>query len=537
MKSEVVLVHPPQAKPSEPAPGVLVLAGHLRKRGVSVGLVDANLILQETLLSSDSLCRCADAIAEIGSTRAHLTSSRRCIRRGPTAWDALLQPGVYRDRIEYRAALDDLSEAYRSVSRARGVRVSLSDLEIPGLSPLASRDLASVAEEPGLLPFERELAVAAEEVLQHDPKVVGISATYLSQALPSFALAGILKRQGYVGQLVLGGGLLTSWANALSSASRMLRVWDAAVVGPGEDCLEALAAGRDVSRFSGVLSPARPEWEIPAGHSSRAVCFSPDPSGLPWERYRAPGPILPLATSRGCYWRRCAFCPEAAQDRQPFRRGEIGALIDSVQKARQQLGAGWVHLTDDAVPPRALRGFAQALRGSGLRWYGFARLEPALADPSLAAELAEGGCAMLQLGVETVSQRLLDRMGKGTRASIAGTILKNLARAGIRTYVYLLFGIPGEEPAEVKATIDWACAKAEDITFLNLALMNRPRERAPDQGAREDLSLYVLPPGADECRRVARSLLAEARVNSVIRQILSRSPAGFTSNHAAFAPL
>jgi radical SAM superfamily enzyme YgiQ (UPF0313 family) len=394
-----------------------------------------------------------------------------------------------------------------------------------------------------------ELRRAAETIVEDDPNLVGVSVSYLSQALPAFALAGALRRGGFRGRLVLGGGLISSWAPHLGPGSQVLRVWDALVAGPGEGPLEGLARGVDGSEIPGILMPGSDRRPPTGSEDLNPVCFDPDPSGLPWDRYLAPGPVVPLATSRGCYWRRCAFCPEAAQNARPFRSASGQDLARTIRAARDAVGAQWFHLTDDALPLATLRRLARNLRGEGVRWYGFVRPERALLDPRFAAELADGGCAMLQLGVETASQRLLDLMAKGTRAEHAGPIVRNLAAAGIRTYVYLLFGVPTESEREAETTVSWAADHADAISFLNLALMNLPRgsdlDRNPERYGvalcdrsvdGEDLSLYretASPPGRD--RRVARAVLARAR--RVLREILVRTPPGFTSNHASFAPI
>lgn len=551
MTRPVLLVHPPHAKACEPPPGLLALAGHLRSRGIPVAAADANLEVQEELLSRVSLEAEARAIAEGGARGAPLSSARRAVRRGPGGLAALRRPETYREWGAYRAAADAVAEGWTAVSRARRARLSVSDLEVPGLSPLSSRDLLAAAREPGLLPFGPELARAASRLLRGDPDLVAVSATFLSQALPAFGLAGLLRRLGYRGRLLLGGGVVTSWASRLAPASAVFQVWDGLVAGPGEAALELLARGGPPAQAPGLLAPGLGAWNPVGSVPPSPVCFEPDVEDWPWSRYLAPGPILPLAATRGCYWRRCAFCPEAAQDRQPYRPGSPEALAGAILRARDSVGAARVHLTDDAVPPALLRRLARRLRGQGVAWYGFARLERQLLDPAFAAELADGGCAMLQLGVETPSQRLLDRMGKGTRAADAGPIVRTLAEAGIRTFVYLLFGLPGETGEEAEETLAWAVEHAQWITFANLALFHLPRGSALEEGLRDDagpgpgetdLSLYRpeagrAGPGGAGNLRALRKLLAYARRHPALRPILARTPPGFTSNHAAFSPL
>lgn len=552
MSSRIVLVHPPQAKACEPPPGLLVLAGYLRKKmGATVRVVDANLLVQHVLLSSTVLGKAAEELAETKGSGPDVTSARRAARRAPAAAERLRRPDTYASPEAYRSALDAVVEAYRSVSRARGVRISVSDLKHPSLSPLSTDHLLSVARTPELLCLTDELQAAVEAILAGDPHTVGISTTYLSQALASFALAGLLRRSGFGGRLILGGGLMISWARQLRTKAELFQIWDAVVIGPGEANLAHLAQVGELASTSGLLTRDLRDFGPTELGKPPPVWFQPEVEGLPWDRYLSPGPILPLAASRGCYWRRCAFCPEAAQDHQPFQPAPPGVVRESILKARDVLGARWVHFTDNAVTPAALRRLAKGLRGDGVRWYGFARLEPELLDPGWAEDLALGGCAMLQIGVETASQRLLDLMGKGSRAHHAGPILDNLARAGIRTYVYLLFGIPTETEAETRSTLEWTLEHAPSITFLNLALMSLPRgsalESAPHRyglrdfasdDATRDLSLYGGMDSVDPLnRRGARATLARARAHPVLQQILRRTPPGFGSNHAAFAPI
>lgn len=543
MTRGVALVSPPQAKPCEPTPGLLALAGHLRARGLPCALVDGNLEVQEVLLSAASLGRCAQDLRAAGASPARITSAERSARAVGEAVAALRRRETYGSYPRYRAAVDALAEGYRTLSRARGARIGLADLEEPGLSPLRGSDLRE-AHRSALAP---EVEALARRVLATDPVLVGVSATYLSQAVPAFALASALRREGYRGLLVLGGGVVTSWASRLRPESPVFEGWDALIVGPGEEALARFAARGGVEPVPGVLAPRNGIWDRMGSGARPPVCFEPDGTGLPWHRYLAPGPVFPLSATRGCYWRRCRFCPEAAQDRQPFRSARAEALAAAMTRAAQAAGASWFHLTDDAVPPALLRGLARRLSGSGLRWYGFARLEPQLEDPSFARELADGGCAMLQLGVETASQALLDRLGKGVPAGRAGRAVRNLAAAGIRTFVYLLFGVPGETDGEVTRTLRWAEEHASSITFLNLALMNLPRgsdveggapsmEAAEETGA--DLSLYHAGAAVGlPDRRALRRRLEEARSDEWLRSTLARTPPGFTSNHAAFAPL
>ena len=109
-------------------------------------------------------------------------------------------------------------------------------------------------------------------------------------------------------------------------------------------------------------------------------------------------------------------------------------------------------------------------------WHGFVRFERDLLDPDFVSGLAAGGCRMLQLGLESGSQQVLDRLQKGTRLDEVARMLDNLRQAGIATYVYIMLGTPGETREDAELTLQFLERHAGAIDYLNLAIMNLPRE-------------------------------------------------------------
>jgi hypothetical protein len=122
----------------------------------------------------------------------------------------------------------------------------------------------------------------------------------------------------------------------------------------------------------------------------------------------------------------------------------------------------------------------------------------------------------------------------------ASRALENLRKAGIETYVYLLFGTPPETEAEARRTLEFTARHSGQIGYLNLAIFNLPAQGegadALKTGAfyEGDLSLYSSfshPKGWN--RGVVRAFLdKEFRRHPAIAPILRREPPVFTSNHA-----
>jgi radical SAM superfamily enzyme YgiQ (UPF0313 family) len=149
---------------------------------------------------------------------------------------------------------------------------------------------------------------------------------------------------------------------------------------------------------------------------------------------------------------------------------------------------------------------------------------------------------MLKLGLESGNQDVLDALNKGIDLETASLALQNLKKAGIATYVYLLFGTPAETHTAAQHTLNFVASHAKEIGFMNIAIFNLPLT-SPEAAGLEttgfyegDLSLYTdfrHPHGWD--RRMVREFLdSEFRRHPAIRPILKNHPPLFTSNHAPF---
>jgi radical SAM superfamily enzyme YgiQ (UPF0313 family) len=318
--------------------------------------------------------------------------------------------------------------------------------------------------------------------------------------------------------VVLGGSLVTSWVaqGRLEADERFGGLADAILPGRGEEgILEILKAPR-------IVQTAAPAFD--------------DFLALD---YLAPTRILPYNFSTGCPWRRCSFCPEKAEDSR-YVGTRVGTAAQEIGAMVARHSPGLLHFTDNEIAPLYLR--ALAASSPGVPWYGFARFSSLLTDPAFCRRLAASGCVMLQLGLESGDQRVLDALGKGTRLDQIDRALRALADAGIGNFLYVLFGTPAEHREAALRTRDFVASHAERIAFLNVALFNLPVASAEARSLETrafyegDLSLYrefAHPRGWN--RDTVRAFLAEEFESSpAIKAILARTPPVFTSNHAPF---
>lgn len=501
--NRVLLIHPPVVKPSEPPPGIARLVGALQHHNVPCKVLDANL---EGL---HYLCR--------QPVQARDTWSRRAEKNAKTHLSQLTSPDTYHRPDRYRQAVSNLNRVLSQVEHHKGALITLSNFHNEHLSPVKSEDFIASFENPDKNPFFAYFKNRLEPLLaEWQPTLIGLSINFLSQALCAFAMAGAIRQIIPNAVIAAGGGLMTSWMRQDRWQNRYAGIFDHLVAGPGEKALLSLL-GIDANEEDALL-PVYPKNKEP---------------------YLSPGFILPYSASRGCYWRKCAFCPENSE-KTTYRPIPPSTVTTQLKRLSQKYKPVLIHLTDNALSPALLK--ALATDPPGTPWYGFTRLTPHFTNREYCRGLRNAGCTMLQIGLESGSQKVLDAFGKGINLKDAEKGLANLKQAGIATYVYLLFGTPWETEKDAEMTYDFIIRNAECISFLNLAIFNLPvaADTADDLATKPfyagDLSLYrdFDHPDGWHRHQVRQFLDKKLRRHPAIADIIRRDPPTFTSNHAAF---
>ncbi len=505
----MILIHPPVIKPCEPPAGLAKLAGCLNRHRVKHTVVDANLEGILSLLRRDRIQDLQPDLSDRWTVRAcrHLESNLK----------SLTSRESYVSMDRYKRAVRDINRVLEISTSHAGVRLGLSNYLDREYSPVRSMDLMKAAETPEKNPFFPYFRYRFSTLLEKEnPSIAGFSLNYLSQALCTFAMIGFLKRANPRLRIILGGGLVTSWTGNPDWSNPFKSLVDEMVAGPGE---------RSLLSILGIKGPDK--------H------YLPDDRILSGNGYLSPGKVLSYSASSGCYWNRCSFCPEKAEG-NPYYPVSAKDMISDICALAAKTEPVLVHLLDNAVSPHHLKAIAE--NPFGVPWYGFVRVAPHLTDPEFCMALKGSGCVMLQLGIESGDQDVLNDMGKGFDLETASSVLRNLKEAGIAAYVYLLFGTPTETVEKARKTLDFAVRHRDQIQFLNLAVFNLPAY-GPDAKILEtgdfyegDLSLYrsfMHPMGWD--RHLVREFLnSEFRRHPAIAPIIGRTPPIFTSNHAPF---
>jgi hypothetical protein len=490
-----LVTSPPVITPSEPPSGAFLLAGGLAARGIDAGFLDLSLAFFRSVFSRSPTGR---GYPDVRSALDYL--------RGNSSYTPQ----------QHRTASGILNSALRKYSDGfPGWRITLMDAVPPEPVHMPQR-IKSICEEQDT-PFTAFWQDHLLPVLHEcRPERVLVSLSYLSQLAGGIDLVLTLKRHGF--EVVVGGSLLNSLSRTGEGFRLITEVMPEAITGDG-------------SEFPGFSS------ETPLlDHVSWPVMLEE------WD-YISGRPVIPCALSTGCYWNRCLFCPDAGRELRVSGADSLDGFLASIP-AEIMIRKPLIHFLDSAAPREPLMTALPLLKRFELDFYTFARPEPWV--PELAGVLSEHGCLMLQLGVESGSRRLLDRYCKGISPEISLKAMRKCADAGIRTYVYMLLGLPGETDEDIESSISLLREAGPSVDFINFSIFNLPENCQLTERA-DEFGIQLLEPDLpDDSIRLYRPFLHEGnnprvsarasisrdfpRIPSV-SEALKRTPNWFRTTH------
>ena len=293
----------------------------------------------------------------------------------------------------------------------------------------------------------------AARICALNPNMIGISLCYSQQVWWAICLGKILKEMTKV-PVIFGGSFFVNEAERFLTEHQ--DACDGVVTGEGEHALAALLLDsshpENVPGFSfirdGAIISTPPSFE-----KDLDVLGAPDYSDLNLNAYFSPVPVVPILSSRGCYWRRCAFCVHYRSAGMTYRLRSIEAITTEL---RSYVDAGISHFAfvDEMISPTLFKRLADGIIEKGLNISYYALAKPVRQfSQTLLQKIATSGCHYLLWGVESGNQRILDLMDKGTKVQDVSTVLNSAYAAGIRNHVYIIAGFPSETREEFLDTL------------------------------------------------------------------------------------
>ncbi|TLY18275.1 MAG: B12-binding domain-containing radical SAM protein [Nitrospirae bacterium] len=175
-----------------------------------------------------------------------------------------------------------------------------------------------------------------------------------------------------------------------------------------------------------------------------------------------------MQTSRGCPWP-CVFCDIPIFNEGKWRSRSPQHVVDEF-KHLQALGYGSVYFVDDhfLLQPKRIEAICKGLNDQGItiEWGCEGRVDSVAQH--LFPAMAKAHCRTIMFGIESGSQKILDRLKKEQTLAEVTTAVMNAKRAGIEiVHGFFTVGNPDETVEDMRATFDFASRLPLDTFGFN----------------------------------------------------------------------
>ena len=282
--------------------------------------------------------------------------------------------------------------------------------------------------------LEPLLLQAVDEILEFDPQIVGFTMYYIS-AEPTKWMCQEIKRRRPDIKIAIGG------SNTKKSWFEIEPYYDYVVAGEGEAAiLDILQEVEDGVVRTEPFYLVQPEGE----RININNLPMPDYESIDFSQYEIPNGVN-SQFSRGCT-AKCTFCEETHFWK--YRQRSAVDAIKEIEWLYYNKGTDVIWFIDSLVNGnlKELRAFCKAVEAKGLKihWTGYCRCDGRM-DLEYYKDLKAGGCIMLNYGIESGSQKVLDAMDKRVTIEEMEANFRHGKEVGIYAATNWIVGFPNED--------------------------------------------------------------------------------------------
>lgn len=343
------------------------------------------------------------------------------------------------------------------------------------LPPLGLASIAAVLRTRGheviLMDAALHCTVTNEQwvkrIIQQHPDAVGFSC--ITPAFEDAAALCTLLKQHAPAILTIFGGVHVSWAGA--RALERYAAIDYVIAGEGEYALAQLLDGEPADTIAGLHYRSGGLIQSAPPQSKQTQCVMdelPFPAydlleGFP-HRYNLPlfsyrhHPGTHIISSRGCVYQ-CSYCDRSVFG-QSFRWNSPEYTFELVKYLRSDFGIRHLYFYDDLFTLNRARveKLCTLLREARLGVGFNCIVRAGHIDEELLGMLRSAGCWMVNIGIESGDQAILDSHKEGLSLESIRSDVNRIYASGIHVKGLFMMGFPGESEASVRKTIDFACS-------------------------------------------------------------------------------
>lgn len=508
-KPKILFLFPPVASPVSPYLSTPLLAGQLKNAGFDVTCLDLSVEFFDYILNKEFLLnvynKAKEILPNLQQKIGDLTSSDKEFKNFSLELKSLILKKEYIEKVfldeEKNLELIENISAFVSDYKNKKSFYNKERMSYAFLNIDRAFKLAMLPYFPAKIHFhfyKNSLYKSTYAGLKHQAldktnnifyefynqkideyKVCEYDIVYIScpnetQILPSMTFSNILKKNSNV-KVVIGGNIISRVCDELQKIPNLYEeFFDYILCGMGEKTVVSLA--EFLLNQKGSLKSIK---GLSYKHDGKLVINKPDSKydinnasimsleGIDFYKYFTSDIIMPIQSSKGCYWGKCTFCglhcpPKKYTIKNPAK------MVDELEFLNKQYGINYFEFIDEAIHPRYLEKLADELitRNLNIKYVCCARMEQKYYTQTFCEKLFKSGLRLIQFGYESSVKRVYDSLNKGINFENRLNCIKECANAGIFTYLYAIVGYPNETKEEALKTLAVIDENPDIVDFL-----------------------------------------------------------------------
>lgn len=524
----ILMIIPPMSQPTQPLLGIPSITSCLREEGYNVIQKDLNIAafnyflemrtlekfyktMRTTLCKKNTVSELkhdkllSGILDKIDYVKQNIDWAKNCFRTQKNFFNIS----------EYKDATDIILMAlYIISSRFYPSILTFNKCEIGRdknkISLFSSNEIEKLLVNKRHNIFLDFFEITIQELKTVYPDIIGISVSFADQFIPALTLTKLIKEKIKNTYIVMGGSYITAIANKIKDCKLLHRYIDSFVIYEGEipmlSLIKSFKEGINFNKIPNLIFKENGKIYMNKIETPPDINQLPTPDfeGLPLKDYFSPFLVLPLLTSRGCYWAKCAFCMYHRGCLPGFRMRKPELVFKDLQTLASKHNCKHFYFPDEAVSPKMLKELSKKIlvNNFSIEWGCEARFEKQL-DGKLLHQMYRSGCRYISFGLESGSQKILDLMQKGTSISDIEKILRLCKKENIGVHLMSFFGFPGETRKDTLETIKFInrnknfigllAAKANFVLVEDSIIYNNPGnyeiKKIYSPGKKEDLRI------------------------------------------------
>ncbi len=315
--------------------------------------------------------------------------------------------------------------------------------------------------------YEYENDEWAREILAGNPDFVGFS-TLTANFLDAYDVCRRVKELRDSIQTVFGG-VHVSWGK--EKILQQFPAIDFIVAGEGEYAFLDLVEDKDKAHIPGLYFRNGSDILHGPEQDKSVLCTMDDlpfPAydlldGFP-KQYAMPlfsyphHPGASIISSRGCIYH-CSFCDRSVFHTS-FRWNSPEYTFELISRLNKDFGVKHILFYDDlfTLNRRRVSQLCNLLRNGRRRITFNCIVRIGHIDDELVRELKSAGCWMVNVGIESGDQKMLDTFKEGLTLQEIRRDVEKLHLSGLWVKGLFMMGFPGETEQSIQKTLDFACS-------------------------------------------------------------------------------